>query len=144
MYKQQLLKDLEEYDIVVMDRYVFSNVAYQAAKTKTSEEKEDMNQIFDFEFGFLQLPYPDITIFFDVPIIEIERRLNLGRTGTDRDYLNGKQDIHEKDIDYQDKVRDIYLSMKDEEIKNFFVIKAYNEQGILTPVELFNTYKNQL
>jgi dTMP kinase len=145
MYKNQLMRDLEEYDIVVMDRYVFSNIAYQGAKTKSDDEMKDIyDEIFHFEFEFLQLPYPDMIIFFDVPISEIERRLNLERTGTDRDYLNGKKDIHEQDISYQDKVRDIYLFMKDEGIKNFFVIPAYNEQGILPPIELFNTYKNQL
>jgi len=142
MYKNQLLKDLEENDIVVMDRYVFSNIAYQGAKTKTEQEKAHMFQILDFEFGFLELPYPDLVLFFDVPITEIERRLNLGRTGADRDYLNGKQDIHEKDIDYQSKVRDMYLSMTD--LTNFYVINTYNEQGILNPEDLFNSFKSYL
>lgn len=142
MYKNQLMKDLEENDIIVMDRYVFSNVAYQGAKTKTEQEKEHMFQILEFEFEFLQLPYPDLVLFFDVPIVEIERRLNLGRTGADRDYLNGKQDIHEKDIDYQSKVRDIYLDMID--LTNFYVIDTYNEQGILNPEDLFNSFKNYL
>ena len=142
MYKNQLIKDLEENDIIVMDRYVFSNIAYQGAKTKTEQEEEHMFQILDFEFGFLGLPYPDLVLFFDVPINEIERRLNLGRTGADRDYLNGKQDIHEKDIDYQSKVRDMYLNMTD--LTNFHVINTYNEQGILNPEDLFNSFKSYL
>ena len=145
MYKNQLIKDLEENDIVVMDRYVFSNVAYQAAKTKTEYDKEHMFEILEFEFGFLDLPYPDVTLFFNVQIEEIERRLNIERSGDDRNYLNGKQDIHEKDISYQSKVRDIYLEMKEDRgITNFFVIDTYNKDGVLSPEDLFNSYINIL
>jgi len=145
MYKDQLIKELEEYDVVVMDRYVFSNIAYQGAKTKTQEDLEHMyREIMHFEFTFLGLPYPNKTIFFDVPVKEIERRLNIERVGEDRDYLNGKKDIHEQDINYQAKVRNIYLMLREYDTLNFTVIPAYNEQGILPPVELFNTYKNGL
>jgi dTMP kinase len=142
MYKNQLIKDLEENDIVVMDRYVFSNIAYQAAKAKTDYDKEHMFEILNFEFGFLDLPYPDVTLFFDVQIEEIKRRLELSRTGDDRNYLNGKQDIHEKDIDYQSRVRDIYLEMNKRGTTNFFVIKTYNDNGVLSPNELFDSYVN--
>jgi dTMP kinase len=141
MYKPQLMNDLQENDAVIMDRYVFSNVAYQCSKTKNIDDKNHMmNGILNLEFEFLKLPYPDSILFFDVPIEEIDRRLNLGRTGEDREYLNGKQDIHEVDINFQSKVRNIYLSMNN--IKNFNIIKTYNEKGILSPEDLFKNYKN--
>ena len=70
----------------------------------------------------------------------IERRLNLDRKGDDRNYLEGKKDIHEQDINFQSNVRDIYLSLEKE--SNYFIINAYNEQGILNPKDLFNNYKN--
>jgi dTMP kinase len=142
MYKNQLLTDLEENDVVVMDRYVFSNVAYQVAKTMIPEERENLFQILYFEFELLRLPYPDITMFFDVEIKEIERRLNLGRSGEDREYLNGKQDIHEKDIEYQARVREVYLDL--EKYPNFYVIKTYNEKGVMTPEDLFESYIDYL
>ena len=140
MYKKELFVDMESNDVILLDRYSFSNVAYQSAKTKTEEERDRIFQMFDFEFDFLELPYPNLVLFFDVPIEEIERRLNSERTGEDREYLDGKQDIHEKDIEYQRKVRDVYIDMKD--FPNFFVIDAYNEQGILSPTELFGSYKH--
>ena len=144
MYKNQLLKDLKEFDIVIMDRYVASNIAYQGAKTKNKSELFNMiNGIINFEFNFLELPYPDITIFFDVPIKEIENRLNINRIGDDRNYLNGKKDIHEKDIDFQSDVRNVYLLLE-KYIENFIVINAYNDEEILTPEELYNNYKNYL
>ncbi len=143
MYKNELLKDLDEYDVVIMDRYVHSNMAYQGAKRKKESDRLQLIwEIYHFEFDFLNLPYPDLVLFFDVPVNEIERRLNLNRKGDDRDYLDGKQDIHEKDIDFQSNVRNSYLLLNT--MKNFKVINAYNEKGILTPNDLFISYKNYL
>lgn len=144
MYKNQLLKDLKEFDIIIMDRYVASNIAYQGAKTKNKSELFNMiNGIINFEFNFLELPYPDITIFFDVPIKEIENRLNNERLGNDREYLNGKQDIHEKDIDFQNNVRSVYILLE-KFIENFIIINAYKGEEILSPENLFNDYKKYL
>ena len=143
MYKKELLKDLEDNDFVLMDRYVFSNMAYQGAKMKSHAEKDSIiRNILHFEFDFLKLPYPDLILFFDVPVKEIERRLNLDRKGDDRNYLDGKKDIHEQDINFQSDVRDIYLYLEKE--SNYFIVNAYNEQGILSPEDLFNSYKNYL
>ena len=98
-YKTQLMKHLDVYDYVIVDRYVHSNMAFQGSKYKDDEKKQGIIKwINDFEFRFLQLPYPDLIMFFDLPIDVIKERLEKGRTGEDRDYLEGKQDIHEKKI----------------------------------------------
>ena len=140
LYKNQLIKDLEENDVVIMDRYAFSNLAFQGAKILDKEKSEDLiNWIHEFEFKFLELPYPDLILYLDVPINTIEQRLNQERVGDDRNYLNGKKDIHEADINFQSRVRNIYLSL--ENVLNYFIIKTYNEKEILSPIDLFNTYK---
>ncbi|MFW6225609.1 MAG: dTMP kinase [bacterium] len=144
MYKEQILKDLEEYDILLVDRYVFSNVAYQVSKVKDDyfkSKEELMNHIIDFEFNFLNLPYPDLILFLDVPIFEIEKRLNIERVGEDRDYLNGKQDVHEKNISYQEDVRSVYLSLHG--TKNYKIINTYDKR-ILEPKVIFESYKEYL
>lgn len=143
LYKEQLIKDLKENDIVLMDRYVYSNLAFQGAKL--SEERRDsiMNWIWDFEFNFLQLPYPNTIIYLDVPINDIKNRLNRDRVGDDRNYLEGKKDIHERDINFQSTVRDIYLSLIDN--PNYFIINTYNKDyNILTPKQIFQKIKKIL
>ena len=42
--------------------------------------------------------------------------------------MNGKEDIHEKDIDFQDRVRNVYLNevKKDQHLK---IINCADEQG---------------
>lgn len=143
MYKDQLIKDLKDNDIVILDRFVFSNLAFQGAKIKDEKKrKEIVEWIWKFEFDFLSLPYPDLMVFFDVPLETIEERLNKERVGDDRDYLGGEKDIHEQDIKFQSDVRDVYFSMKDE--KNYYIVDAYDNDGLLTPMNLFNNYKKLL
>lgn len=88
LYLPTLQKQLSENDVVLLDRYVFSNMAYQGAKYTTEAQAQIMRDwINEFEFGFLELPYPDLNIFFDAPIELIKKRLEEKREGEDRKYL---------------------------------------------------------
>ncbi|MGN0189685.1 MAG: dTMP kinase [Candidatus Cryptobacteroides sp.] len=106
----QMAQTLEKGGCVLLDRYVYSNVAYQCAKLKEPQERERLRKwINDTEYGVFNLPRPDLNIFLDVPIGFVERKLASHRQGNDRDYLEGGQDIHEADINFQKAVRDMYL-----------------------------------
>lgn len=60
------------------------------------------------------------------------------RDGEDRDYLNGKEDIHEKDIDFQNKVRNVYLREVEKD-KNLKIINCANQEGEMSSSnEIFN------
>ncbi len=112
MFLPSLAKALFEQEVVLLDRYVFSNVAYQAAKYPANSKQEtEMRQwITNFEFEFLKLPYPDLNLFFDVPTEITGKRLEVQRTG-DKEYLQGRQkDIHEEDMVFQARVRQNYLA----------------------------------
>ncbi len=53
---------------VILDRYVESNMAYQAGKiTDPVEQSEMINWLDKLEYGFLELPRPDMTIFLYMP-----------------------------------------------------------------------------
>ena len=65
----QMRRTLDEGGIVLLDRYVYSNIAYQCAKIDDPQER-----------------------------------------GDDREYLEGKTDIHEADIEFQKRVREVYVS----------------------------------
>jgi dTMP kinase len=139
LYFPELQKQLMDNDIVLLDRYVFSNMAYQGAKYDSDAQSNIISEWIDeFEFGFLELPYPDLNIFFDVPIEVIEKRLTEKREGENREYLNGKTDIHEKNIEFQKRVRERYLSLKTYD--NFVIIPTEN----LSPEDIFKKYENML
>lgn len=107
----QMRRTLDEGGIVLLDRYVYSNIAYQCAKIEDPQEREALRKwIFDTEYGQFGLPKPDLNIFLDVPIGFVEKKLEAGRKGDDREYLEGKSDIHEADIEFQKRVSEVYAS----------------------------------
>ena len=103
-------KTIEDGGIVLLDRYVYSNIAYQCAKVQDPQEREDLRKwITDTEYVQFGLPRPDLNIFLDVPFEFVEKKLENPRGGSDREYLEGQRDIHEADIDFQRRVREVYL-----------------------------------
>ena len=101
---------LSEEKIVLLDRYTYSNIAYQCAKLAVIQDQDKlMHWILSLEFNHFAIPKPDLNIFLDVPFAFTEKNLTKARTGHDRNYLNGTGDIHEESMVFQKNVRDIYL-----------------------------------
>ena len=126
-------EELAKGGCVLLDRYVYSNIAYQCAKLKSQEEAEELRKwIFNTEYGDFGLPVPDLNIFLDVPIGFVESKLRSQRGGDDRSYLEGAQDIHEADIEFQKKVRAIYRRQCELDPK-FIRIDCSDEYGEMLP-----------
>ena len=138
----EMKKTLENGGHVLLDRYVYSNIAYQCAKIADPDEAERLRDwIFNTEYGNFGLPVPDLNIFLDVPIDFVESKLKANRGGADRDYLEGAQDIHEADIQFQIKVRDIYRKQCGLDPK-FIRIDCSDEEGkMLPPDDIFAKVK---
>ena len=121
---------------VLLDRYVYSNVAYQCAKiANITENKTLRNWILNLEFEYHKLPKPDLNIFLDVPFAFTLKKLDDNREGDERQYLQGKKDIHESDLDFQKSVRQMYLSLTEE--KGFVKIDCSDGETILPVEQLF-------
>ena len=100
---------LDAGKVVLLDRYVYSNIAYQCSKLPQGSERTRLrNWIFETEYGEFDLPEPDLNLFLDVPLGFVEKSLSAHRAGDDRNYLGGREDIHEADIRFQQAVRDLY------------------------------------
>jgi len=142
---QTILSWLNQNYFVIADRYVYSNIAYQCAKLKSPDEKEKLRKwIIDFEFGYYKLPKPDLNFFLDVPFIFTKNKLCQLRIGSERDYLQGSNDIHEKNLDFQEQVRNEYLHLCKSET-NFKRIDCSNDlQNMATPDEIFEKVKVEL
>ena len=141
-------------DCVLLDRYVYSNIAYQCAKMATQEQygpqREELAEelrkwIFDTEYNKYGIPKPDLNLFLDVPISFVDSKLKESRSGDDdRDYLNGKSDIHEADIRFQISVREFYLRQTAAD-KDFVRICCEDAQGnMLPPADIFNNISSQV
>ncbi len=101
---------LEEGKTVILDRYVTSNIAYQCAKIDDPAERKALRDwIAGLEYDHHRIPRPDAVLFLDVPFGFTRQNLEKQREGADREYLRGKEDIHESSLTLQQKVRNVYL-----------------------------------
>jgi len=130
---------LKKGNMVLLDRYTYSNIAYQCAKLRDpAEQKVLMNWILNLEFSHFGIPRPDLNIFLDVPFSFTEKKLSLSRTGEDRNYLNGTNDIHEGSLLFQRKVREIYLKVSQSDSRLCVVNCSDKHGGMLPPSKIFD------
>jgi dTMP kinase len=130
---------LSQGKIVMLDRYTYSNIAYQCAKMDEIQDQDKlMHWILSLEFNHFAIPKPDLNIFLDVPFAFTEKNLTKARTGNDRQYLSGTRDIHEESMVFQKNVRDIYLRISGSD-ECLAVIECSNDLGkMLSPPEIFD------
>jgi dTMP kinase len=128
---------MDEGYVVVADRYVYSNIAFQCAKVDGKEERDRLRDwILEFEFGHNRIPRPGINLFLNVPRSFTKEQLFGDRSGHDRAYLKGERDIHEESLEFQEKVRQNYLSLRDH-VDDLVLIDCQDGQGnMMDPVEI--------
>ena len=103
--KPFLLEAMQKSDVVVLDRYVPSNVAHQASKLEGAARADLTARILEIEFTIFGLPRPDIVLLLDLPV-GVAQEL-IARKGT-RQYTERKADIQEADSKYLEGVRTVY------------------------------------
>ncbi|MGQ9621312.1 MAG: dTMP kinase [Bacteroidales bacterium] len=136
---------LNDGKMVLLDRYTYSNIAYQCAKLDDVNQQEELRKwILELEFEYFAIPRPDLNIFLDVPCAFTQRKLSTERRGDDRKYLNGQNDIHESNLVFQMKVRDIYLHVAGTDPFLAVVNCSSNAQYMLPPDKIFEKIINLL
>ena len=103
-----LQQALAEHDVVVLDRYVASNVAHQSARCSAEEQREVQDWIEQIEFSIHGLPRSDLNLLFDLPV-SMAQELVLRKNA--RDYTERAADLQEADAEYLERVRETYLQL---------------------------------
>ncbi len=128
-------KWLSEGYCVLTDRFVYSNIAYQCAKLSDKKEKLQLKKwILEYEFNNNSLPRPDRNFFLNVPFSFVEQSLTNTRIGNDRDYLKGKQDIHEASLHFQQQVYNEYMELLGEQ-SDLLSVNCCDEKQCFLPKE---------
>ncbi len=70
--RYNFLKEIEEElyknDIIILDRYIMSNMGHQAGKAKTKKDRDKILKFIEIlEFDLCELPRPDKVIFLHMP-----------------------------------------------------------------------------
>ncbi len=120
---------------VILDRYLYSNIAFQCAKCSDPNVAIELRDwIFDTEFNKFEIPVPDLNLFLDVPLNFVDEKLKETRLGSERDYLKGKRDIHEESISFQSRVRKIYI-MECEKGEGLIRVNCSSDNGVMLSAE---------
>jgi len=128
---------LDDGDIVILDRYVTSNMGHQAGKIKDKEERLEMFKWLEkLEYDLLELPRPDIKIFLHMPY-EYSKKLQKNRTELD-EHEKSPENIINAENAYLE-LSDIYEFTKIECIKN-------DELRAIDDIhkEIYNIVKNSI
>lgn len=103
----KITNDLENGIDIILDRYIYSNMAHQGGKIKDKLEREKMYKWLDeLEFNLLELPHPDIKIFLHMPT-EYSKILKQSREKEE------KMDQHEADENHLKNAENAYLEICD-------------------------------
>ena len=141
----QIRSWMEQGHVVVLDRYVYSNIAFQCAKLKDRKEAAALRDwTFDLEYNRYDIPKPTLNLFLDVPISFVDAKLKRNRKGDDREYLEGKADIHEADIAFQVRVREIYREQCSLD-PDFIRIECGDKDGRMLPApDIFRRIQREI
>jgi dTMP kinase len=105
--KDRIKQWIDEGNVIILDRYVESNLGYQGAK-----DPKIITWIEELEYEKLGLPKPDLVFYLHVPL-EISKGLMESRP--DKEYIKDKRkDIHEMNLDFLEQVQKNYLKMVQE------------------------------
>lgn len=129
---------LKNGHMVIVDRYVYSNIAFQCAKFRHVDDKERLEQWLLFlEYEHNNIPKPQLSLYLDMPIEFIRKKLSDPRVGNDRDYLKGQKDIHEGSMELQKNVRKEYLRLT-QRYDDIIAINCTNANGRILNSEAIN------
>lgn len=129
--RDEIYYALQQGKIVLCNRYVCANMAYQSAKFKTKKEQDEYVQ-WDEELEYIQnkMPIPDLVIYLYVPH-QISQTLVDKKESGQREYVNGKKrDLHEENKNFLRKVEERYLKLTKE--KNWNKIDCYLNNELLS------------
>jgi dTMP kinase len=121
---------LGSHDVLIFDRYIASNMAYQAARLEQTDARAMMDWILALEIGQFALPAPAVSIYLDTPW-ELARALILQKA--QRSYTDKSFDAYEADIALQQRVRANYEAIVAADLLGPWQVVRASEGGAMRP-----------
>ncbi len=106
--REVLQTAMQSHEVVVLDRYMASNIAHQGAKLQGAERAELKAWVEAIEFDIYALPQPDLVILLDLPA-SVAQHLIAKKSA--RTYTDKAADLQEADGSYLAAVREVYREL---------------------------------
>ena len=122
-----ITRAIKEKDLLILDRYTASNLAYQGARQTEEERGPFLSWLVGIEHEVYGLPRPDLNIFFSVAT-DVSMSL-VSRKG-EREYTDKERDIHEENEDYLRRCLEVYDYLIDRHLPSRWMrIECLSEDG---------------
>lgn len=136
--KKDEIKSLTEGDqILILDRYVPSNIAHQCAKVELKKREALEHWIAELEYDVYGLPRPDLVIFLDMPAT-ISQELVMKKDA--RSYTDKKKDLHENDKEHLTSSHECFRDLVRK--NKWFSIACSDENGLKSIADIQNDILN--
>jgi dTMP kinase len=124
---------LEEDKIIIANRYVSANQAYQGSKIPNATDREQFLAWLDHvEHTILGLPRPTLILYLDIPLSISQELLEHRRQ---KEYIKeGNKDIHEKDHALLQATEQVYKYIS--QSKNWRVVACTENNSILSKEQI--------
>ena len=117
--------------LILSDRYTTSNAVHQTSKLPEEAWEPFLRWLFDFEYGKLGLPAPDLVLYLDMPT---DRAVEMLRRREGETHTTG--DIHEVDTDYLRRCRKAALAAAG--LCGWERVPCVDEAGAVLPPEVIH------
>lgn len=125
-------KQSGEGRVLVIDRYVPSNIAHQTAKLPPEQRRRFANWIATLEYDIFAIPRPTMMILLDMEVPLATRQVLLKAR---REYTDQKKDLHEMDDEYLEAVRSEFLSFC-EDSSNAKIVQCASGEHVRSVADL--------
>ena len=103
--KPRIEAALNEGKIVLVDRYIGSNLAHQTARVAPEKRETFRRWIEHLEYGIYELPREDLILYLRVPPKQAQ---TLVAQKSERSYTSAKQDILEASLKHLEQAAEMY------------------------------------
>lgn len=103
--KPRIESALKEGKIVLVDRYVASNMAHQVARSPVEKRPEFLRWIEHLEYAIYGLPHEDLILYLRVPPSQAQK---LVAKKSQRNYTSKTHDIQEKSLHHLEDAAEMY------------------------------------
>ena len=125
--KPKLEAALNNGQIVLVDRYVGSNLAHQTARVPSEKRAVFLEWIEHLEYGIYGLPKEDLVLYLRVPAMEAQKLVALKSA---RSYTSAQKDLLEASLRHLEDAAQMYDSL--------------SKRPNWNTIECFDTKRNQM
>ena len=124
---------LETDDVLICDRYVPSNLAYQGARREPADRDGFFAWLAHLEYDLCGLPRPDVTVFLD---IDPTSAAELVARKDARAYTTKAADLHESNHEFLIACRNAYAALRATDFVGAWIeVPCLNPDGTLRDPE---------